>query len=93
MSRLEVLGHREEKIEKEELYGVRCDDCEFNVWRGLPEKIAEKVALGHQYVTGHIPELYVIDHNTDGNDTTQSRGEEELRTPHGEASGTSGAEK
>jgi hypothetical protein len=76
MSRLETLGHPEEE-DQEELYGVRCDDCEFNVWRGLPEKIAEKVALGHQYVTGHIPELYVIDHNTDGSNQTKSSGEGE----------------
>ena len=53
-----------ERLPTEDIYGVYCESCGFESYRGLDEENAKRVALGHLYVTqGHIAEIYEIDFN------------------------------
>ena len=48
-------------MEKQPTFGLFCDRCGFEAKRGMPEDLAERVAVGHCNITGHIVTVYEVD--------------------------------
>jgi hypothetical protein len=64
---------REPQLPTKETWGVYCETCGFESYRGLTQECAVAVAQGHVAVTKHTPELYEIDFNKELGWVNQSR--------------------
>ena len=47
-------------LEKEDKWAIFCQLCGFEAKRGMPEDLAERVAVGHCNITGHIVTVYEV---------------------------------